>query len=156
VLNQAVGRIVDSGAVGAVVHLTGSEAYAEYDEISRASAGPWVTRAFEPAMEYFYAACDLVVCRAGAMTVSELAATATPAILVPLERVGQQWNARALSEAGGALIVEEGDVGSLPARVEAVLANEPGLAAMGHAAGTVGRPNAAAVIAERLIEAVDV
>ena len=45
------------------------------------------------------------------MTVSELAATGTPSLLVPLARVGQSWNAESLSATGGAEIVAEGDVG---------------------------------------------
>lgn len=153
VLNQSVERIVDSGAVGAVVHLTGPDAYEELSRRASRSETPWVTRPFEPEMEQFYAAVDLVVCRAGAMTVSELAATATPAILVPLARVGQQWNARSLGDAGGAVVVEEGDVASLPERIEQLLANETGLAAMARSAGEQARPHAAAAIADRLIEA---
>lgn len=153
VLNQSVEQIVAGGAAGAVIHLTGPDAYEEMRHRSAGSPVPWVTRPFEPEMERFYAAVDLAVCRAGAMTVSELAATATPAILVPLARVGQQWNARSLGDAGGAVIVEEGDVASLPDRVESMLANETGLATMSRAAGSQARPEAATVIADRLIEA---
>lgn len=153
ILNESVERIIDTHSMAAVVHLTGRDAHAEFERRSARSRVPWITRAFEAEMEYFYAAVDLVVCRAGAMTVSELAATATPAILVPLARVGQQWNARSLGDVGGAEVVEEGDVASLPGRVESMLANEAGLAAMAHAAGREARPNAAGAIADELIEA---
>lgn len=58
-------------------------------------------------MDLAYAAADLVVARAGAMTVAELAATAKPAILVPLPTAAedhQTSNARKLEEAGAAIL----------------------------------------------------
>jgi UDP-N-acetylglucosamine--N-acetylmuramyl-(pentapeptide) pyrophosphoryl-undecaprenol N-acetylglucosamine transferase len=153
VLNQSVAAIAATGAAGSILHLTGREAHATFEAQAAAAAVTWVTRPFEPEMEYFYAAVDVVVCRAGAMTVSELAATGTPAILVPLARVGQEWNARSLADRGAARIVDEGDVVSLPHTVATVLANEAGLARMARAARDEARPDAAARIAARLIEA---
>ncbi len=152
VLNQSVPAIVSAGAVGSVIHLTGRNAFDDMARRANSASLPWVCLPFEPEMEYFYAAVDLVVCRAGAMTVSELAATGTPSMLVPLARVGQDWNARSLGDAGGAEIVPEGDVGSLPGRIEALLANEPGLAAMGHAALSQALLDASGAIADRLVE----
>ena len=153
VLNEAVPRIVASGGPGAVLHVTGREAHAE---VARGAAGsplPWVTRPFESEIEHFYAAVDLVVCRAGAMTVSELAATGTPSVLVPLERVGQHHNAAVLAGAGAARVVRQRDVGLLPEIVAAALADDAALADMGSAARAVARPEAAAIIAARLVEA---
>lgn len=153
VLNQIVPRIVgEAGAVGALVHLTGPAAAESVRPLAAASSLPWVCVPYEPEMEYFYAAVDLVVCRAGAMTVSELAATGTPSMLVPLARVGQAWNALSLSSAGAAEIVTEGDVGALPGKIQAIVANERGLAAMGRAARSEARPDAAGIIADHLIE----
>ncbi len=63
---------------------------------------PFISR-----MDLAYAAADLVVARAGAMTVAELAATAKPAILVPLPTAAedhQTSNARKLEEAGAAIL----------------------------------------------------
>lgn len=63
---------------------------------------PFISR-----MDLAYAAADLVVARAGAMTVAELAATAKPAILVPLPTAAedhQTSNARKLEEAGAAML----------------------------------------------------
>lgn len=66
--------------------------------------------------EYIYdmplvmAAADLVLCRAGASTVSELAAIAKPAVLVPSPNVTadhQTKNAKVLSQAGGAVLLPE-------------------------------------------------
>ncbi len=58
------------------------------------------------------AAADLVICRAGASTIAELAAIAKPAILVPSPNVTadhQTKNARVLSEHGGAVLLPESE-----------------------------------------------
>ena len=68
--------------------------------------------------EYIYdmpvvmAAADLVICRAGASTLSEIIASATPAIIVPSPNVAenhQEMNARALEKVGGAVVILEKD-----------------------------------------------
>ncbi len=63
-------------------------------------------------MDLAFAACDLAVSRAGSTTVSELAGLGIPAVLVPYA-VGngeQRFNAAGMVEAGGALLVEDGDL----------------------------------------------
>ena len=68
--------------------------------------------------EYIYdmplvmAAADLVLCRAGASTIAEIAAIAKPAVLVPSPNVvadHQTKNARVLANAGGAVLLPEGE-----------------------------------------------
>ncbi len=57
-------------------------------------------------------AADLVICRAGASTISELTALGVPAIVVPSPNVAnnhQEYNARLLSDAGGAVMLLERD-----------------------------------------------
>lgn len=56
-----------------------------------------------------YAWADVAVCRAGALTVSELAAAGVPALFVPFMHKDRQqyWNARLLERAGAAIIVEQ-------------------------------------------------
>ena len=69
--------------------------------------------------EYVYnapavlAAADLMICRAGAMTISEICATGTPAIIVPSPNVAddhQRKNAHSLSDRGAAIYMEEADL----------------------------------------------
>lgn len=68
-------------------------------------------------------AADLVICRAGASTISEITALATPAILVPSPYVTnnhQEKNARILEQHGGAVVLLEADAsrrGSVPGRL---------------------------------------
>jgi hypothetical protein len=85
-LNEAAHDVVVAARCS-VLHLTGPLAAGLGDR--NEGSLPWIRIPYEPEMQDFYAASDVVVCRAGAMTVSELAATGTPAVFVPLERVGQ-------------------------------------------------------------------
>ena len=60
-----------------------------------------------------YAWADLVVCRAGALTVAELAIMGRPAILVPLPHAiddHQTANARSLTERGGAILLRQSEM----------------------------------------------
>ncbi len=61
-------------------------------------------------MQLYMCACDLVICRAGAMTLTELAMLHKPAILIPSPNVTdnhQYKNAATLAEAGAAVLIEE-------------------------------------------------
>jgi UDP-N-acetylglucosamine:LPS N-acetylglucosamine transferase len=104
--------------------------------------------AYEDRMATVYAAADLVVSRAGAMTVAELSVAGVPAVLVPLPGAPgdhQTANARVLERAGAAVVLPDADctpVG-LCGVVEALLADPGRLDAMGRAAAAVGRPDAA-------------
>jgi UDP-N-acetylglucosamine--N-acetylmuramyl-(pentapeptide) pyrophosphoryl-undecaprenol N-acetylglucosamine transferase len=62
-------------------------------------------------MDYALAAADLMVCRAGASSVTEAAAVGVPAVFVPLA-IGngeQALNAQPVVDAGGALLVPDGE-----------------------------------------------
>lgn len=156
VLNEAAPDLAARSGADAVVHLAGADAFPEMSGLAASSEVPWACRPFEAEMEFFYAASDLVVCRAGAMTVSELAATGTPSVLVPLERVGQQWNARSLVDTGGGVVVKQSQAASLVGVVGRLLADAADLERMGADARRAGRPGAAMVIARRMMEAAGV
>lgn len=84
-------------------------------------------------MPLYMRAADLCICRSGAMTLAELAATETPSILIPSPNVTndhQYKNARSFADAGGALLLEEGEIGSLEDRVFLTLVDEGLLASM--------------------------
>jgi UDP-N-acetylglucosamine--N-acetylmuramyl-(pentapeptide) pyrophosphoryl-undecaprenol N-acetylglucosamine transferase len=113
--------------------------------------------AFESDMPTRYRWADLAICRAGALTVSELALAAMPALLVPYPFAAddhQAANAEALEAAGAALRLEARplDVEAL-ARSVAELVQSPGrLIAMREAASTLARPRAATEIVELCAE----
>ncbi len=94
-----------------------------------------------------YLWADLVLCRAGALTVSELAVTGRPAILVPLPHAiddHQTANARALSGCGAAILLRQDDMdeASLVRLVRACLDDPGRLAAMAAAAAGAAMPDA--------------
>lgn len=93
-----------------------------------------------------YAATSLVVGRAGAGTVAELAALGKPSILIPLPGTGgdeQTVNARILAEAGGAILLPQAELNPvrLVTEIRALLHSDR-LAAMGQAARSCGQRDA--------------
>jgi UDP-N-acetylglucosamine--N-acetylmuramyl-(pentapeptide) pyrophosphoryl-undecaprenol N-acetylglucosamine transferase len=103
-----------------------------------------------------YAATDLVVGRAGAGTIAELAYVGLPAILVPLPGARgdeQAVNARVLGDVGAAVVIAQPD--ATPQRLQgeilALLDDPERRARMGNAARTVAQPEAAARLAEELL-----
>ncbi len=107
-------------------------------------------------LPHLLAACDLVLCRAGANTLWELAALGKPAVLVPLgseaSRGDQLENARHFAARGAALVVPEEEGERLVVEVLGLLGDRPRLEEMGRRARELGRPEAAARIAELVLE----
>jgi UDP-N-acetylglucosamine--N-acetylmuramyl-(pentapeptide) pyrophosphoryl-undecaprenol N-acetylglucosamine transferase len=102
------------------------------------------------------AAADLVISRAGAMTVGELAAVGRAAILVPFAAATndhQEFNARALESAGGAVVIPERELSGehLALTLSELTANPSRLEAMGAAQRRMARPDATGAIVD-LIE----
>lgn len=113
----------------------------------------WSLRRYEDDMPGFYAATSIAVCRAGATTVAELAAAGVPSVLVPLPGAPgdhQTRNAEALVAAGAAILVPDAECTGerLAAELEPLLADPARLEAMGAAARTLARPNAADDLAD--------
>jgi UDP-N-acetylglucosamine--N-acetylmuramyl-(pentapeptide) pyrophosphoryl-undecaprenol N-acetylglucosamine transferase len=104
----------------------------------------------------YLAAADLVVCRAGALTLAEITARGIPSLLVPSPHVAhghQEANARALARRGAAAVVREAELSSsrLIREVEGLLGDGEKLRLMARAARELGRPGAASRIAEAIV-----
>jgi len=106
------------------------------------------------------AGAHLVIARAGASTVAEIACAGRPSLLVPLPSAiddHQTANARALEAAGAALVLPQ--AGMTPARLAALLAEWLGsperLAEAAQAAASLGRPQAARVLADQVLALAD-
>jgi UDP-N-acetylglucosamine--N-acetylmuramyl-(pentapeptide) pyrophosphoryl-undecaprenol N-acetylglucosamine transferase len=107
----------------------------------------------EEAMAQALAAADLVVARAGAATLAELSAWGLPAILVPSPNVTQDHqsaNARIFARRGAAVVLREEALGRLGQEIGALLADGARLVRMAQASRSLGRPQAATQVAERL------
>jgi len=111
---------------------------------------------YEEDMPSALCAADVVVSRAGASTVFELAAVGVGSILVPLPIATedhQTANARVLADAGAAVVVADRDFTGerLVAELDTLMADAGSLDAMAAAARTVGRPDAAERVADLLV-----
>jgi UDP-N-acetylglucosamine--N-acetylmuramyl-(pentapeptide) pyrophosphoryl-undecaprenol N-acetylglucosamine transferase len=155
-LNEAVAGALRGGRVDAVNVLwgTGTAHHAAYAMLD--VPGRVVVRGFFDPMGPAYAAADLVVCRAGAMTVSELCAWAKPSVLVPLPSAAadhQTSNARALADAGAAVLLLERDLSAESlARVVLPLARDRArLASLATVARGRGHPDAARAIMSKIL-----
>ena len=138
-LNQAVSGAAPALAAAGVqvLHAQGKHAGAAPEPTDV----PYVVVDYIDRMDLAYAAADLVVCRAGASSVTEAAAVGLPAVFVPLP-IGngeQVKNAQPVVDAGGGILVQDADlttdwvVGTVPH-----LATDPErLAAMGAAASAL-------------------
>lgn len=103
-----------------------------------------------------YAASDLALTRAGALTSAELNAWGIPSVLIPLPTAAadhQTANARALVAAGAAVMLPQSDlsVDRLEKEVGDLIGQPERLAALAARAKELGKPDAAKVIAERIL-----
>ena len=103
------------------------------------------------------AEAQLVISRAGASSIADITVIGRPAILIPFAAAAgdhQGANARALAEAGAALVLPESvlDAESLGRDIRAILADGTRAAAMAAAARALGRPDAASRLADLVTE----
>ena len=130
------------------------------DALARyAAPGRVVIRGFFDPMTTPYRAADLVLARAGAMTVAELCAWGKPSILVPLPSAAadhQAYNARALAEVGAAIYLPEQDLTaySLANQVGQLLADRSRLESVAARARVRGNPTAARDIVSKILTVV--
>lgn len=142
-----------------VVHLSGEKDRAAVVEAYARTGLNSVVVPYLREMEWAYAAADLAVCRAGAMTLTELAQSGTPSILVPYPyAVGdhQTANARIFEKRGAALLRDEsGLTGDLLARLVISLRRDAAaLKRMSDAARSLASPDAARKLADLIEETV--
>jgi UDP-N-acetylglucosamine--N-acetylmuramyl-(pentapeptide) pyrophosphoryl-undecaprenol N-acetylglucosamine transferase len=139
-----------------VLHIMGARN--EPVEIPPDLPAPYVALRFLAEMELGYAAADLALCRGGAMTCAETAAVGMPAIYVPLPYGNgeQRRNALPVVEAGGGVLVDDGDLS--PAWIEGTvipLLRDPArIAAMSAAAAGYGRRDGDEALRRYVLEVV--
>ena len=171
-LNRAIASsAADLLAHAQIIHLTGRGKISEVRELVTASAGVDVLTGIGPesagqgdyhTAEYLeridlaFACADLVICRAGAGSVSELAALGLPAIYVPLP-IGngeQRFNAEPVVNAGGGLLVADKDLTPqwVHEHVPDLLADHERLAEFGRKAWEYGIRNAAEIMARHVLQ----
>jgi len=155
-INRALASWLDEGgpANASVLWVTGRGSYAEFIRYHRP---PNVTVVdFLDPMADGYAVADLVVSRAGMITVAELCAWGLPSILIPLPSAAadhQTHNARVLAEAEASVMLSQDELSgaSLAAAVNRLLGSEEARARMAAKALARGKPQAAEDIVSNLL-----
>jgi UDP-N-acetylglucosamine--N-acetylmuramyl-(pentapeptide) pyrophosphoryl-undecaprenol N-acetylglucosamine transferase len=106
-------------------------------------------------MDIAYSACDLLLARAGGITIAEFLTLAIPCILVPSPNVAenhQYYNAKSLSDQGAAVLIDEKFLkDSIFNKVISLIGDENSLAVLRVNAQKLARPEAAAIIAQHAI-----
>jgi len=159
-LNEAIlafiaERVGDTGL--ATYHVAGERFASDIaDRLGTATGAVHRVVGYEPRIDLVYAAADLLIGRGGASTVAEVAATGTPAILVPWAGAAedhQTANVRWLSDQGAAVHLPEHQLRRLGVIIDE-LRGQPdqltGLARNATAAGTLHRRGAIGDLVERV------
>jgi len=136
-----------------IIHICGAAHTEEFTALSQGVDG-WVVEGYEEDMAMLYAAGDLVLSRGGAMTIAELHATRTPAVIVPLPAGGayQGMNAIDAVDAGGFVVVDQSNTAQVIETVTALLDDPDRLAQMSDALTDSPHLSAATIVADRVLE----
>lgn len=158
-INDLVLALYGADPAGApnLIWQTGSSDEARVQAATAAWPGRAVVRAFYEPMAAVYPLLDVIVCRAGAMTLAEVAAWGIPSILIPYPYATgghQVANGRAMESAGAAIVLLESEATPCRLRnlVEGLLGDAGRRTGMGAAARRLGRPDAARRVADRVLE----
>ena len=152
---EAAPRLAASGIRLAITHQTGERdldlVRAAYERAGLAAR----VEAFIFQIDGEMKAADVVICRAGATTLAELAASRTPAILVPLPTATddhQRKNAEVFAKTGAAIVIDQRDLtgDALTSALRELMTDPDRRARMSAAAKTLARPDAAQRIADHL------
>ncbi|KAM3703163.1 hypothetical protein ACJW31_04G075800 [Castanea mollissima] len=148
-----------SGKEGDLKGKTGVESYNEMESLVKTHPHLYLTP-FMHSMDLAYAAADLIISRAGAITCSEILATGKPSILIPSPNVaeGHQFrNASLLADLADCKVITEDELDSttLAIAIEEILGDESKMADMSERALKAAKPNASAEIAQHILSLVN-
>lgn len=138
------------------LHLIWMTGKASFDEFASLDGGRVCVREYLSPIQEAYAATDLAIARAGAMTTAELFAWGIPAIVVPLPTAAadhQTVNANVLAAAGAAINLPQAEltVDTLDAIVRGLVDEPAAMARLAAGAVARARPDAAETIARRIL-----
>ncbi len=136
-----------------IIHLTGKG-----KKGATAQSGYWTAEFVHGELPHLYAAAAFALSRAGAGSISELAANGIPAILVPIEGLAndhQVKNARIAAEHGGCVLLPQAELGTGLVPIIDKFSNDPEIRAkMSQKIKTFQQPDASRRIAEILVQCI--
>lgn len=157
-INDAIPQLLQRWSAGRldIWHQTGERNLAQVQQAYQSAGLEARVDAYIADMVQAYYWADVVICRAGAMTVSELAVAGVPAILIPFPFAiddHQTKNARYLADAGAAVLLPQTDL--TPEKLEQILLDlsqgQDTLASMSLAAKQLATPNATLEVAQQCL-----
>ncbi len=157
-VTSSLQRLLDLQPQIQVVHQSGDK---NIEEVKAATAPSllndvrYCLRPYFDDMSVVYAACDLVVSRAGAMTIAELSCMGTPAIFIPFPFAAQDHqmhNARFLESKGAAIVIPQSELTpeKLADVVQELISTDAKLVSMRKNMQALGKPTASRDLAEQL------
>jgi UDP-N-acetylglucosamine--N-acetylmuramyl-(pentapeptide) pyrophosphoryl-undecaprenol N-acetylglucosamine transferase len=155
IVMEALGDLAPFHQQSQVIHQTGKTDYEKVKERYRdLPLRHFVQPYFDP-IEAVYSIADLMVCRAGGMTISEITACGLPAIFVPLPTAAgnhQRLNAQALSDRGAGIVLNQQTLtgNKLAEKVIQIITDSAKLQRMGRASRQLGNPHAGEEIAKSI------
>ncbi|HPO13042.1 MAG TPA: undecaprenyldiphospho-muramoylpentapeptide beta-N-acetylglucosaminyltransferase [Candidatus Hydrogenedentes bacterium] len=160
-LNQAMKTVVEGLGSGdpQFIWMTGKYEAEEARDVASGRTAQVRVFPFIEDMAGACAAADLIVSRAGASSTAELAVLGKPSILVPFPFATdnhQEKNARAFEESGASIVLTDAECTGerLTGLFKELFSRPERLAAMGHAAGALGKPDAAVQLVEVILKAI--
>jgi len=157
--SEAARRIKDEkGEAVQFIHLTGKKGYDDIEKFYEENRIPGRVYSFLERIDDAYALSDLVISRAGAAAVFELAYYAKPMVLVPYPnpKNNQRTNAIYFSQQGAAIYKEESDLSAdaLAVEIMDLLADSDRRSHMAGEALKLSAPAAGAALAEEVVQLV--
>ncbi|HNT65596.1 MAG TPA: undecaprenyldiphospho-muramoylpentapeptide beta-N-acetylglucosaminyltransferase [bacterium] len=163
IINRSLLQIIPNLLAESTAQLIWSTGTLDYEEVFSTCeqySGRIAVRPFIDEMAIAYAAADLALCRAGALTLAEITACGIAAVLIPFRYAAenhQEHNARALVNLGAARMLTETELSGdrLFAVLQELLHNENELAKMRQAARSAAFPRATDAIVDSLLPLID-
>ncbi len=155
-VSSALKILKQSGRSFQAIHQTGPADKKRLEHLYSAFNMDVKIKEFIDEMGIAYSWADLIICRAGASTLSEITALGKPSICIPYPYAAdghQEMNAKSLKEAGACLCFNERDLGAvtLASQIEELMLDRQKLMQMAKKAKSLGKPNAAKDIANSIL-----
>lgn len=155
-LNQMMDKMITSLSISStqIIWQTGKKFFNNYKHHQSESVR---VQPFINNMANAYAASDLVISRAGAITCSELTVCGKPSILIPFPGAAgnhQEKNANSLANNGASIIINEDEIiiDDLTSLIQNLLENKKQLHYMANCSKKLGKPDASAIIVKQALE----
>ncbi len=157
IVTEAMPNIFSNGLAMNIIHQTGEADFnsvvAQYRSLTlQARVMPFIEK-----IDLALAAADVVVSRAGAITIAEMTARNVPSILIPLPHSvegDQLKNAKHMQQCGAAMLVEEGSDSArvLAEALQEIVKNPEVAQSITHSLDRIGHPDARTAIARLIVD----